>query len=330
MAFTLRWRNDNNKPVVVRIYRGTAAIDPKSLPSPIATLSNGETEWVDNTALFGVTYFYYTTVTNPATNKTVNGVNTSFTVEQRRGVGPNTLLYGNDTLGLFGDLAYDDQFPLGQFQQKVQDLFLARSAAWNASYRLAMTKFVRNGKILYMLPMGYLTYNISWASLYAAGMVYGQDDAGPANGHGSLPEAVQDASCTWKGDKYRLRMIRGLSDGSDPKAFAFDAKYSGVSHDTSDLTGFNEFNDLFYGSQWLFPKKRRTEGWRNIAPLTSNSASYADGYMCMEHDTASDNSLMRGGTASPMTADLLATINYRNHTRLVANYIPIIELVEDY
>ncbi|QXO09600.1 hypothetical protein pEaSNUABM11_00176 [Erwinia phage pEa_SNUABM_11] len=328
MAFTLRWRNDNKIPTVVRLYRDTKAIDPTALPAVLATFTNGETEYTDTSVVFGATYYYFTTVT--ANGRTVNGINATYTIEQRRGVGPNSLQYGNDQLGYFGSLLYDDQFPLGQFQQKVQDQFLARGAGYNAAYRLAMDKFIRNGKILYMLPQAYVTYGFTWASLYAAGMVYGQDDAGPAGGHGALADAIQDAGCTWKGDKYRLRMLRGLSDSNEPKAFPFAAKYNGVSHDTSDLVGFNEFNDLFYASQWAFPLKRRVPGWRNVAPFTSSSASYADGYMCMEHDTQGNNSLYRGTIAATITTDQLTLINYKAHDRAVAQYIPVIELVEDY
>ncbi|AXF51298.1 putative virion structural protein [Erwinia phage Wellington] len=329
MNFTLRWRNDNTKPVVVRIYRSTTVIDPTKLPAAIATLSNGETEWVDNTALYGVTYYYFTTVTNPATGKTVNGVNTTYTIEQRRGVGPNTLLFGSETLGFYGDVIYEDQFPLSAFQQKVQDALALNSSTFSPSYRLPVSKYIRNGKILY-IPVSPLTTRLTWAQLYAAGMVYGRDDNGPANGRGDLPAAIQDAGCTWKGDKYRIRLMRGLTDAPTEPALAFDAKYDGVSHDTSDLTGFNEFNDLFYSVQNLFPLKRRLEGVRYASPLTTTNSAYADGYLTMEHDTASNKALSRGQVTSPMTADLLTTIRYRLHTSTVTAWVPVIELVEDY
>ncbi|ANZ49522.1 putative virion structural protein [Erwinia phage vB_EamM_Kwan] len=329
MAFTLRWRNDNTKPVVVRIYRSTTVIDPTKLPAALATLSNGETEWTDTTAFYGVTYYYFTTVTNPTTGKTVNGVNTPYTNEQRRGVGPNTLQFGTDMLGFYGDVVYDDQFPLGGFQQKVQDLLLSVSSTFTAAYRFPVSKYARNGKILY-IPSSPISSGLSWAALYAAGMVYGTDDAGPENGRGSLTAAVQDASCVWKGDKYRIRLMRGLSESPNTPAFAFDAKYNGVTHDASDLTGFNEFNDLFYSTQYFFPAKRRTDGYRFAAPFTTTNSNYADGYLTMEHDTASNNILTRGTITSPMSADLLTTIRYRGHGSVVTAWVPVFELVEDY
>ncbi len=331
MAFTLRWRNDNKKPVVVRIYRDTSPISPASLPEPLAVLSNGETSWDDTTALYGVAYNYFTTVTDPATNRTVNGINTVYTKQQRRGVGPNELVYGTDQLGYFGPLDYDDQFPLGQFQQKVQDVFLARSTAWNAAYRLNLVKFIRNGKILYIPAAGYLTNQMSWADLYAAGMVYGTDDAGPEGGHGDLPDAIQDAKCQWKGDTYRLRVLRGLSDDSDPKAWPFDEKYNGVSHDDTDLTGFSEFNDLFYSTQLYFPKKRRVPGWRYAYPPSSGSTGYQDGHICMEHDTNSNRCLTRGLTnLGSSSVTNITQINYVNHANKNGLYCPVIELVENY
>lgn len=58
MSLLLTWENKNTTPVTVKIYRGTTPIVTTALPAPIATLTAGETEYLDTTAVQGSWYYY--------------------------------------------------------------------------------------------------------------------------------------------------------------------------------------------------------------------------------------------------------------------------------
>lgn len=105
-----------------KIYRDVKDITPSALPEPIATLSNGETEWRDTTAAPGATYYYLLTVT--ANGKTVASSSQKYTIVIKRGIGPMTILNGNDRLGFMGAVPYDEQWLPSQMPPAFLAMFL--------------------------------------------------------------------------------------------------------------------------------------------------------------------------------------------------------------
>lgn len=331
MSFTLRWKNPNVIATVVNIYRDTKDISVTALPAPIATLSNGETEWRDTTAVPGSVYWYLMTVT--ANGKTVATASQKYTIEVKRGIGPMTIIAGDDRLGFMGGVPYDEQWQPTQMPP-----------SWQAMYpslltdRVALNKFIRNGKILYLLSNSAQFFGQqNWATLYQAGLVYGTDDFGPVGGHGTLPDTLQDAKIYHNGDVYRMRIMRGLTEEGQSQAFAFDSALHLKEHDAvSALTGFNEFNDLMYTMVQEVPVKQRWPNWNQLGAsllgaggVASNSVLINGGVLCQEHDTATDKILQRGlFLTSAMTAtSAIQRINYTTPSQQ-GRYFPVFELVE--
>ncbi|QXO09594.1 hypothetical protein pEaSNUABM11_00170 [Erwinia phage pEa_SNUABM_11] len=333
MSFTLRWNNPNTIATVVNIYRDTKDISPSALPAPLATLSNGETEYRDTTAVSGQTYYYLTTVT--ANGKIVATASQKYTVAVRRGIGPNTLISGDDRLGFYGAVATEDQWYGSQLPAGFLAMF---PTAFATTDRVPLNKFTRGGKIFYMLTSispGWAT----WADLYRNGLVYGTGDFGPTGGHGTLTDTLQDAKIISQNETYRMRLVRGLSSASASPAFAFNEAYNAKTHDETDLTAFNEYNDLFYPIVVDVPNKQRVPNVSQLATTylgfngSASGQPYTNGgVVCMEHDTAQDR-VMHRGLQTPLTVAQLPAVQAMQRITYSAptqqgRYIPIIELVE--
>ena len=334
MSFTLRWKNPNAIATTVNIYRDTKDISAAALPAPIVTLTNGETEWRATTAVNGQTYYYLATVT--ANGKTVAGASQKYTVAVQRGIGPMGFISGDDELGFMGVVPYVERWLPTQMPAGFLSIF---PTAFND--RIELYKFSRHGKILYMLgtTTGLLGFT-DWASLYHSGLVYGRDDTGPEGGNGTLPPTLQDAKIFHKGDVYRMRLPRGLTDDGESAAFPFKDAYDQKNHDDfPELTGFNEYNDLLYTMTYDTPKKQRWPAWQNLTPeylgsyaVATNQAYYNSGVLCMEHDTINERVLHRGirnneGSTVANYASVMQRINYRTRN-WQGRYHPIFELVE--
>jgi hypothetical protein len=333
MSFTLRWSNPNTIATVVNIYRDTKDISVAALPAPLATLSNNETSYRDNTVVAGQTYYYLMTVT--ANGKTVATASQKYTVAVRRGIGPNTLLSGDDRLGYYGPVPPEEQW----FGSQLPAGFLAAfPTAYAASDRVPLLKFTRNGKIFYLLASYYAGWS-TWGTLYQNGLVYGTGDNGPANGYGTLPATLQDAKIISQNDTYRMRLPRGLSSVTASPVFAFNDAYKDKTHDETDLITFNEFNDLLYPLVIDVPNKQRVPNVMQAVGGTLGSPGNASGFayigggtICMEHDTTQDRVLHRGiytnAAATVVTpVQAIQRITYVSPTQQ-GRYIPIFELVE--
>lgn len=333
MSFTLRWNNPNTAATVVNIYRDTKDISVTALPAVLATLSNGETSYRDTTVVAGQTYYYLLTVT--ANGKTVATASQKYTVAVRRGIGPQTLIAGDDRLGFYGAVAAEEQW----YGSQLPAGFLAAfPTAYASTDRVPLLKFTRNGKIFYLLASYYAGW-ATWATLYQNGLVYGTGDNGPDNGRGTLPATLQDAKIVSLNDTYRMRLPRGLSSASASPAFAFNDAYKDKTHDETDLITYNEFNDLLYPLVIDVPTKQRFPNVMQASSATLGSAGNAaaqpyvnGGTLCMEHDTAQDRVLHRGIFTSAATTVVTAPqaiqrITYAAPTQQ-GRYIPIFELVE--
>lgn len=329
MSFTLRWANNNAQATVVRIYRDTKDISPAALPAVLATLSNGETSYRDTTAVPGQTYYYLLTVT--ANDKTVAGASQKYTIAVKRGIGPSTILWGDDKLGWLGNVPYEERFLGSQLPPALLAMFPG-SAVF--SDRVELNKMTRNGKILYTLATLSPGW-IDWATLYNSGLVYGTGDAGPANGHPTLSDVIQNASVVHNGDTYRIRLMRGLTDAPTSPVYPFDASMNEKTHDSIPGLGFCEYNDLAYTQVVNVPVKQRGLNWQALATSylaglsTSGFNYYNGGVVCQEHDSATTNVLMRGSFNAGVVSDAnyMQLIRYRPQSQ-VGRYIPVFELME--
>ena len=64
MKNTLKWKNRNTLPFTINIYRGAAPLDRNNLTNPIATLTNGETQYEDEVVRGSTNYYVIETVKN--------------------------------------------------------------------------------------------------------------------------------------------------------------------------------------------------------------------------------------------------------------------------
>lgn len=94
------------------------------------------------------------------------------------GPGPKTLIAGDANLGYFGEVTDLQLFTPAQVAgQAGMYLGTDNPTAVAAANGNMWLKFIWNGKIIFIAKMPFRT-NISWADLYAAGLVYGTRDNG--------------------------------------------------------------------------------------------------------------------------------------------------------
>lgn len=256
MALKLSWANPNKAATAIRIYRKDTDFDSSTLPAPLASIGPTETAYIDTTAVEGKTYYYIV--------GTVSAVDEVFTASQKitvtdnRGVGPGILVGGDNLLGYFG------QIPTEDFVNSSVLLAAAASVTGipNALQTPAWHKFIRNGKILYLPDQ--IMGSTDWRYLYQAGFVFGVDANGPP---GAVLTGVtatnQLRTFVFKGKTYKIRLLRGWSDGPETDITAYNG--AAANHDNIANTKDNEFNDLVYALNMYTPNKQRTPNFFNLA-----------------------------------------------------------------
>lgn len=340
MAIKLKWTNPNVQATTVEIYRGDVPLDRANLANPVATLVSGETEWVDSTAAFERVY-YYVLVTKRG-NEVAVGPNNKVETVERKGAGPNNLRAGDDRLGYFGLL------PPSEFFNSTDIIAAAKSTVGlpTALVTPSWYKFIRNGKILYVPNVPITTHAANWNSLYLAGLVYGTDDAGPANARGGQVATNQLVKLNKNGDEYLVRLPMGLkndpSDVVDLSVFP-TADTTMTLIDTAAYKNRRiEFNDLFYPLFSNSPDLQRLLNVSNISSddyyLPDGNGAYYRSIACQECRTDVNYAVGRGrsyyGASQPFPREQLTNVKLiatnintgaaGNHRMIWA---PVIELI---
>ncbi|QVW28672.1 putative virion structural protein [Erwinia phage pEa_SNUABM_8] len=341
MSLKLTWANPNVVANSVAIYRGDAELNTAALPTPLVVLTGGETTWTDLTADFGKTY-YYVLGTRTQYDE-VFTANQKILVVDNRGAGPSVLKYGDDNLGYYGSVLGADFVGYGDFQA------VAAVAMSNLAWSPSWHKFVRNGKIIYVpdsVPPDFWT----WQQIYQFGFMYGIDaNYPPGLTFTGLTATNQNRIIDFKGQKYRVRTIRGWSD--DPLSqFVSTVVTNNESDAAAVLIKNNEFSDFIYALMAYVPLKQRTENYaENPDPGTYVGVAYNAGFnsdnqtlemnrgrvLCQERDPGAV-------TASMLTRGLRATgyssvpgWNKANLTYIQnrpvntqARWLPVLELID--
>lgn len=288
MSIKLTWKNPNQVPVTQTLYRSTTQMVVSALPAPLASFTEGETSYVDTTAVDKQTYYYMMAVTD-GTN-TLYSIQTQITAEDRRGVGPNTITVGTEDLGYYGKI------DAGKFISSSHVMSAAKTQAGitNNGVIPAWFKFSRHGKIIYVPDRAFGF--ASWLALYNAGLVYGRDDAGPAAMIGGLTPVNQDVYVEFAGDKYRVRLMRGFYDkATDLNAAVTATDFAGIpagpvtsayasapvlfNMDTIEATTpENEYNDMLMSVVYGCPLKKRFPTVNNGANSAYMGLVVSDGY----------------------------------------------------
>lgn len=140
------------------------------------------------------------------------------------GPGPKALVGGNETLGYFGEVTDTQLFGISQVAG-ASGLYQGTDHPDLAPGANHWLKFIWNGKIIYIAKRPFRS-NVSWADLYAAGLVYGTRDAGKYPLATPKHQFIQMPK--YEGEKLwvlKPRLIRGYD--TDPVAPANVGTYTG-------------------------------------------------------------------------------------------------------
>ena len=318
MALKLKWKNPNKGETTIDIYRGdTSTVD---LTTPMVSLSDGETEWVDSTALFGKTYYYVWAV-NGAGDRGVSRPQ-RIEVNDRKGPGTNLLTHGNEDYGFFGTV------PAADFINSSTLLAVAKAAGLptNIVYP-TWYKYSRRGKVLFVPNQSLGDTN--WQTVYNAGFVYGTNDTGPNR----AGEVNQLTTFELNGDLFLVR---------SPTAFPDNLTFNGLSasYDFDTMPEakdtYAEYEDLLFPMIYNCPLRQRlvTVGNENsnglLPPLYDSSSRNSVGIICKENNSANAYVAQRGGGYNSYsgvhTRATLRQCNRRNKTD-TGVWWPVVEYI---
>jgi hypothetical protein len=249
MQLELKWNNLNAVPVTVNIYRGNTPVNRDALGTPVATLSSGETSWVDTNVTRGARY-YYVFETISANDRTVSKNHEAYALPYS-GPGPKQLAYGNYELGYFGTVLASDFFTADQVSGKVG----LTTGTLNTNPNPIWHKFARKGRVLF-IPETHLRTGISWKQFYDLGLVYGRDDNGPGiyTGAGVNQKRIIQLGL----DSFLVRLPTGGPARSDGGfVVPTDATLPSLA------TLGSEWDDLIYPLMSWVPSTQKTINWSN-------------------------------------------------------------------
>lgn len=292
MSIRLTWKNTNSVQVTVRIYRGDTELDRANLPTPIATLIAGETQYVDQTAVQGNTYFYvFETI--GAKDRVVSR-NYQLQAVQSRGPGSNILKFGDRGLGFY------DTIPADSLINAASLITLSGISGMTASTFATWVKYARNGKVLYV-PNSTVATNVSFDQLNTAGLVDGTK------------------TVTIQGSTFKVRLLTGCPD-------TLDIATIGVDDNMDTLGGLCEFNDLVYPLVDITPLGQRLPNLINQTATVTGMAPPVRG--ALTASATDQKAVIRGSIAATRQRfTAINTIGISEKLTTVA-WWPVLELVE--
>ena len=202
----LQWRDRNYAEESHRIYRSDTPMSLSSMPTPIATLTNNVTEYIDYDVIEGNTYYYRIGAVRGA-DEAISDELEMVAVELNLGLGPQELIGGNMTAGFFGEVL-SSEFITGD--QLITELGITQGTSQYSD--TPWLKFALDGEIVY-IPKKPIRHSISWEHIYQAGAVYGTGDNGtyPSGGN-----RLQNAIVNIGDDSFKVTLLKGAN--SDPVA----------------------------------------------------------------------------------------------------------------
>lgn len=229
MSLRLRWRDRNTIAVTTKIYRDTQPIDDVVGMTPITTITDGRTEFIDTSVFRGATYYYRFELTSDT--DTVLSRNYEVIVLPRSGPGPQKIILGDHGYGFYGILP-SSQF-LSTLQLRAQ---LGLSIGTDLVAAPMWVKYAYNGKV-YFACANTIIVNLDWNGLYANGLIYGTDDNGLVPND---PPVNQMRKVTHNGEEFIVRTPSGYQSENG----VFELPQVNVDYTNIDTSG-SEW-DLFY------------------------------------------------------------------------------------
>lgn len=302
MPIKVDWTDPNSGTEEYLIYRSESRISSGSLPAPLATVPAGTFTYSDNTAVRNKLYFYRVGQKKGADitltpNKAL--ANTPYT-----GPGPQNLLRGDWEFGYFGRVPLNDIFSIQELRLIHGSITTAGQD--NTDTTLAWLKFAVKGKIIFVASSAVIG-NITWDSLYKAGVIYGNFPSSdwPAyikTTYGVIPQG----KIATKGEHQfvvRVPTSRGVMSNTG----SAQADYMGGEYDTLIPYAYNARS---------YPD---TLGYKNVDDMSHPS------YICFSTDIGASNfCLNRGTSGSP---DLINVSLAVNNIHPQHAWKPLLELI---
>lgn len=338
MELKIKWVNPNTSNVTIKVYRGTSQLSKAALPAAIATITEpGVTEWIDTTAVWGVTYYYLIETTN-GTNSVYSG-NYQVMAGPKSGVGPSVLISGDLNLGYFGELQ------AGTLPSPTTIANMLGISVGNVNNRtgtgaMRWFKFARNGKILITSPST-MVYGVSWDHLYSKGLVYGVDGDGSsvdplfaASGVGAVNQKV---TINIGGSNYIVRTPSGLTESLT--AAQRTALVGAATGTVDNLELRSEFDDLIAPLFQGYNRGSGSTGWlaaadlfRSWTNLYATASSEIGNRICRDIVSGSGGTpyiTRRGHLEGPSNIATFVNRFYRAGSNATSSpWTPIFELVE--
>lgn len=312
----LNWTNPNGATAITtNIYRDVVPINRASLGTPIVSLTAQETSYKDTGVTRGTTY-YYVFETISASDRTVSQ-NYQIVATPRRGPGSNTLQVGDYNYGYFGWLYSANFINITALRAAINfqtGTTLVVSPKWH--------KYARNGKVIYV-PEQLIANNVSWTSLYNAGLVFGSNDNGPYNAGSNVNQNMQ---VTIGADVFRVRLMRGYND--DYSTFP---PTTNIAEPTNAFTC--EYDDFIYPLNILVPAVQRISNRANLTPAQMGFSASASNYGILMQEkctnAASTVPFVRGSGVTATRDGITRTmINANSLINANPGWWPVLELIE--
>lgn len=246
MHIDLYWANLNSDQVTLEIFRGDAPLTETDIDegTPIATFTEGEEQYRDTDVEAGKTY-YYVFVTSNEDDRTIS-VNNPIVAINQRGIGPQTVIDGDLTLGYMGEV---ESSRLINTQELVN--IMEMDGVSIANPFPTWHKFVRDNKV-HWVPNAPLASNVGFNWLYDQGLVYGIETDG-TNPHVSGTEQMRTIKIGL--DTYIVRLMTGIVDGNweelDRTAY-YDNEFSDfVFPLMHSVPGTQKLNNVMLNGQYI-------------------------------------------------------------------------------
>jgi hypothetical protein len=313
MKNLIKWTNLSQMPFTVNVYRGDAPLDRANLGTPLATLTNGESQYEDDVPRGSTKYYVLETV--KGTDKASTN-NIQVLALPRRGPGPIQLLQGDYNYGYFGTVASRDFLGTQELVDKVAPFLAANTFHQQAP---VWHKYIRKGKVIYV-PNGALVAAVSYTSLYNGGLVFGVNGPGPYK-PGAVADVNQLKTFELNGNQFKVRLMTGYNDDLT----AVIPPGLNTAEDTNPLP--NEWDDFVYPmAEWVPVAQRMANVQQNTyIQLKFNVASYR--MLCQELYTGIP--ITRGANANSRAS--VATRGVDGNVSVTAagwcSWWPVIELL---
>uniref|UniRef100_A0AB39CDC2 Virion structural protein n=1 Tax=Pseudomonas phage RVTF4 TaxID=3236931 RepID=A0AB39CDC2_9VIRU len=314
MNLELIWENKNSIPVTTEIYRGDAPLDRENLGTPLVTLTEQETRWVDQSVDRSKLYYYvFVTITENDRNVSQNY---PMRAVPRRGPGPTDVVMGDMNLGYFGTI--QQSMFIGAERLAGHCGFPAVGPTYNFAGVTHWHKFIRNGKVLFVPNQVISISAITAKMIYEAGCTYGTDDNGPQVPPNCTP-TPQTKRITIGPDTFRIRVARGWGD--DPSI----PMPGGI---VATPEGKSEWSDLVYPQFIVVPPDQTLPNINTIDTVTGLGINATSGAVCQEVLTAT--TIMVRGSAYVLTQRQSPMYCApKTPTDNAVAWYPVLELVED-